>query len=311
MRFARILMLDFEEHDFAPEDWRALRALGDELDRCRSSERELHARLAGADCLLVQLGVAVTPALLAVAPHLRYVGVFGTSTGRIDLAGRRDIAVRNVPGFSTEAVAEFAIGIVLEHGRELSAARGRAARGDFSESVQPGRELRGQRFGVLGLGAIGRRVAEIAQRGFGAEVRYWSRTPRPESGFPRLEFDALLASSDVICVHLALTPETRHLLDAGRLARIQDGALLVHLAPPELLDVQALIARLRVGRLRFVTDHADEMDRRDVEALSGLEACTLYPPIGYCTREAQAARRARFIGDLKGFLESDTVRQPG
>ena len=304
MRFARIVMLDFEERDFEPEEWSALRALGDELDRCRSNDPELLARLADVDCLLVQLGVAVTPALVAAAQRLRYVGVFGTSTGRIDLGGRRDIAVRNVPGFSTESVAEFAVGIVLEHGRKLSVARARAARGDFSEPAQPGRELRGRRFGVLGLGAIGRRVAEIAQRGFGAEVRYWSRTPRPESGFPRLELDALLSTSEVICVHLALTSETRRLLDAERLARIQEGALLVHLAPPELLDVQALIARLRDGQLRFVTDHADEMERRDVEPLAALEACTLYPPIGYCTREAQSARRARFLADLGSFLRS-------
>ncbi len=297
-------MLDFEEHDFQPEDWRALRSLTDELDRRRSSDREIHARLAEADCLLVQLGVAVTPELLEAAPRLRYVGVFGTSIGRIDLGSRRGIAVRNVPGFSTEAVAEFAIGVVLDHLRELSAARRGGALGDFAEPVRHGRELRGRRFGVLGLGSIGGRVAEIAQRGFGADVRYWSRTPRPEAGFPRLELDALLADSDILSVHLALTPETRCLLDAERIARIRDGALLVHLAPPELLDLQALARRLRDGRLHFATDHADEMDRRDVEVLARIDACALYPPIGYCTREATEARRARFIGDLRSFLES-------
>ena len=68
--------------------------------------------------------------------------------------------------------------------------------------------------------------------------------------------------------------------------------------------MQALIPRLREGRLHFVTDHAGEMDRRDVEALSGIDACTFYPPLGYCTHEAKTARRARFIGDLRGFLES-------
>src|SRR5262245_33519909 len=92
VRFDRVVMLDFEERDLEREDWDALRELSRELERCRSSDPELRARLAGADCLLVQLGVHVTPALLEAAPHLRYVGVFGTSTGRIDLAGRRAIA---------------------------------------------------------------------------------------------------------------------------------------------------------------------------------------------------------------------------
>jgi len=290
--FARILMLDFEQRDLEPEDWDALRAMSAELDRCKSSDRELRARLAGADCLLVQLGVAVTPELLAAAPRLRYVGVFGTSTGRIDLAGRRDVLLRNVPAFSTESVAEFALGVVLDELRGLSAARRRGAAGDYSEPAQHGRELRGRRFSVLGLGAIGRRVAEIAQRGFGAQVRYWSRSARPESGIPRAELALLLADSEILSVHLALTPETRGFLDADRIARIADGALLVHLAPLELLDLEALIPRLQGGSLRFITDHADELERRDVERLAALEACTLYPPIGYCTREAQAARRA-------------------
>jgi len=303
VRFARIVLLDFEEHDLAPEDWRALGELADEVQRCRSSDPELRARLARADCLLVQLGVAVTPELVAAAPALRYVGVFGTSTGRIDV-GERRIAVRNVPGFSTEAVAEFAIGIVLEHLRELGSARERAARGDFSDPVWPGRELRGRRLGIVGLGRIGRRVAEIAARGFGADVRYWSRRAACDDGIPRLELDELLATCEIFCVHLALTPETRGLLDARRIARIADGALLVHLAPPELLDVAGLIEQLRIGRLHFVTDHADEMDRRDVETLSRLETCTLYPPIGYGTREARVARRARFLAELRSFLAS-------
>ena len=304
VRFARIVMLDFEEHDLEPEDWRALRGLTRELDRCRSSDPELPARLAEADCLLVQLGVALTPRLLDAAPRLRYVGVFGTSTGRIDLAGRRGIAVRNVPGFSTQAVAEFAVGIVLDHLRGLSSARLRAARGDFSEPAGHGRELRGRRLAVLGLGSIVRRVAEIAQRGFGADVRYWSRTPRPDAGIPRMEVDPLLADAEIVSVHLALTPATRRFLDAGRIARIARGALLVLLAPPELLDLSALIRRLRDGSLYFVTDHADEMEPGDVETLSGTDACTFYPPLGYCTSEAKTARRARFIGDLREFLAS-------
>jgi phosphoglycerate dehydrogenase-like enzyme len=106
----------------------------------------------------------------------------------------------------------------------------------------------------------------------------------------------------VISVHLALTPETRHFLDAERISAIAESALLVHLAPPELLDLPSLTRRLRDGSLRFVTDHGDEMDRRDVEALSETGGCTFYPPIGYGTREAQAARRARFLGELKSFL---------
>ena len=119
-----------------------------------------------------------------------------------------------------------------------------------------------------------------------------------------MEIEPLLEISEIVSVHLALTPETRGFLDADRIARIGEGALLVHLAPIELLDLEALLRRLREGSLRFVTDHADEMDRRDVEMLSGTETCALYPPIGYCTREAKSTRRERFVADLRSFLGS-------
>lgn len=298
-------MLDFEESDLEPEGWRRLRAVTVELDRRRSLDPELRASLAGADCLLVQLGVAVTPELLAAAPRLRYVGVFGTSTGRIDaLASRRGIVVRNVPGFSTEAVAELAIAIALDHLRDLCSARRRAARGDLSEPAAHGRELRGRRVGVLGLGAIGRRVAEIMSRGFGADVCAWSRTPRPETGIPHLGLDPLLERSELVFVHVALTPETRGLLHAERIARLERGALFVLLAPPELCDVPALIARATEGSLFLATDHGDEMDAADLEALRGLEACALYPPIGYGTREARTARAERFLAEIEGFLRT-------
>jgi D-3-phosphoglycerate dehydrogenase len=304
VKFARIVMLGFEEHDLATEDWRALHAMANELDRCPSSHPEVLARLSRADCMLVQLGVAVTSEMLDAAPRLRYVGVFGTSTGRIDLARRRGIAVRNVAGFSTDAVAEFAVGVMLDQVRGLASARRRAASGDFSEPARDGSQLRGRRVGILGLGSIGLRVGEIVQRGFGARVSYWSRTPRPESGFPSVELDSLLASSDILSVHLALTPQTRGILDAERIARIGEGALLVHLAPPELLDVEALVERVRAGSLHFITDHADEMEASYAADLSRLDACTLYPPIAYGTREATHARRERFLANLQSFLAS-------
>ncbi len=304
MTFERIVMLDFEERDFSPEDWRELRGLATVLDRRRSSDPGLTAALAHADCLLVQLGVAVTPGLLEAAPQLRYIGVFGTSTGRIDVASRPGIVLRNVPGYSTEAVAEFAIGVMLDQLRDLSPARERAAAGDLSEPRREGRELRGRRLGILGLGSIGRRVAEIAGRGFGADVRAWSRTARPNAGIPHVEVDEILAGSEIISVHLALAPGTHRFLDAARIARIREGALLIHLAPPELLDLPSLARRLRDGSLRFVTDHADEMNPGDRKALSGIDACTLYPSIGYGTCEARTARRERFLGDLRSFLES-------
>lgn len=303
MRFARIVVLDFEDHHLEPADWSRLSALTAELHRARSTDPELPARLADADGLLVPLGVTVTRAWLDAAPRLRYVGVLGTSKGRIDAeAGRRGITVRNVPGYSTEAVAELATAIILDHLRGLSGARARAAGGDLAEARSGGRELRGRRVGIVGLGAIGRRVAEITSRGFDADVCVWSRTPRPETGLRHVALDELLTRSEIVSVHVALTPETRGLLDARRLACLARDVLLVHLAPPELLDLAALRARLGDGSLHFVTDHGDELDPADLDAVRGSATATLYPPIGYATLEARLALREGFLRELEAFV---------
>jgi len=299
----RIVTLDLVDRDLDPDAWQALGALGPVV-RTRRGDPDLPIHLADADAVLVQLGVSVDRALLAHAPKLRYVGVFGTSMGRIDLAAcaARGVVVRNVPGFSTEAVAELAVAITLDHLRGLTDARGRAARGDLAEAPHVGRELRDLHVGIVGMGAIGSRVASILGAGFGADVRHWSRTARAEHAAHAMTLDALLTRSEVVSVHVALTEETRGLLDRTRVAQIPRGALLVHLSPLELLDLDALVERLRVGSLWLATDHGDELAPETLALLRSLDHCILYPPIGYATDRARTARSAGLLAALRHGL---------
>jgi phosphoglycerate dehydrogenase-like enzyme len=304
MRLERIVAMDVSDDDLTPEGWRALDALAHEVVRVQRAGPPLPDVLARADALLVGLGVAVSGAMLEAAPRLRYVGVLGTSLASIDTAvNARGVIVRTVPGYATESVAELAIGIVLDVLRDLANARSRAASGDLSEARVLGRELRGLPVGVLGLGAIGRRVVAILRDGFAADVRAWSRTARPELDGVEDTLEAVLSRSDVVIICLALTSETRGLLDDARLAHVRDGATIVHLCPAEILRVEAVLPRLRAGTLRLVTDHGDELAPTDLAALRASGACTLYPPIGYATREAMAARQARAIAELARFLD--------
>ncbi len=303
MRLRRLVLLDFSEDDLAAQDWRVLGELAEVQLRTTFSDPELSEHLRVADALLVQMGVPVTRAMLDAAPELRYLGVFATSTAHIDAeAERRGIVVRNVPDYATEAVAELAIALALDHLRDVSSARARAARGDLSEPRALGRELRSLRVGVLGLGPIGRRVAQIARHGFGAEVLASSRTRRPDLDIPQAELEEVLARSELLFVHLALTAETRGLLDARRISRLPDGALVVLLSPPALFELPALLVRLEAGTLHLVTDHGDELSPGDAERLRSLPSVTLVPPIGYGTREAWDARRAGLLAAIRAFV---------
>lgn len=304
MRFERIVAIDVSDEDLGAEGWRALEGLACEVVRVEGAGAQLSDALARADALLVGLGVAVNGALLEATPRLRYVGVLGTSLAAIHPAVHaRGIAVRNVPGYATESVAELAIGIVLDELRQLSSARVRAASGDLSEARVLGRELRGLRVGVLGLGAIGQRVVSILRDGFGADVRAWSRTTRPALASVEGPLEAVLSHAEIVIVCLALGPDTRGLLDEARIALVRDGATIVHLCPAEILRVEALLPRLRAGTLRLSTDHGDELAPADLAALRASGACTLYPPIGYATREAMTARRSRVLAELARFLD--------
>jgi len=299
----RLVLLDFCEDDLAAEDWRALGELAEVRVRTTLTDPELSEHLRDADALLVQMGVPVTRAMLDAAPRLRYLGVFATSTAHIDAeAERRGIVVQNVPDYATEAVAELAIALALDHLRDLPAARTRAARGDLSEPRVLGRELRSLPVGVLGLGSIGRRVAGIARHGFGSVVLGWNRTRRPDVDIPQAALDDVLARSELLFVHLALMAETRGMLDARRISRLPDGALVVLLSPPALFELPALLARLEAGTLHLVTDHGDELAAPELERLRSLPTVTLVPAIGYGTREAGEARRAKLLAGLRAFV---------
>ena len=306
MKFERVALFGF-----SPEDLRA--PPGAEL------ERELRLRanavvvaasveaLADADALVLALGQAADRSLFERARNLEYVGIFGTDQGRVDVeaARARGIVVRNVPGYSTDSVAEFAVATLLERFRRLDDAKARARKRDLADGPG-GTTLRGKRLGVLGLGRIGQRVAEIARRGFDAEVIYWSRTRRPEIerslGIVWRDSPALAVDADAVAVHLPLTPATSGLFGRQVFESVRAGAVWVHLSPLELVVLEALEAGLASGRFEFVFDHADELEPAWLERLVRYPGAVPYPPVA-CTTDTARARKLRlFLDDVDAFL---------
>lgn len=288
--------------------WSKLEEMTEEIVEV-ADEGDLPSKIGEAEGLLLSLGKGADASLIEAASSLRYIGMLGTGYGRIDIETARsaNVTVTNIADYSTEGVAEFVFGALISEMRELERARNQARSLNYDESSFTGTQLSSRSFGVLGLGHIGRRVAEIAANGFGAEVSYWSRSEKDLSGVPKVKRldtpEQVLSNCDVISLHLEHNPETDGFLDAERLRLIPDGALVINTAPWELVDLEALEEELQAGRFSFILDHSDEMEPDDVARLVGYEKCVVYPPIAYTTAESTEAKKEIFVGNLRSFLE--------
>ena len=193
----------------------------------------------------------ITAATLDEFPALVVVGRCGAGLDNIDVgaATARGVAVVNAPGATTAAVAEHATMLMLALGRRVVTLDAAVKDGRWAvRDGYVGTELRGKRLGVVGLGDIGRRVAAIADA-LGMHVRGWNRTPRDVPGVATRPLDELLAECDVVQVCVALTPDTRHLLDERRLALLAPGAMVINTARGAVVDHAALVEALVSGRL--------------------------------------------------------------
>ncbi|MEX2106425.1 MAG: D-glycerate dehydrogenase [Solirubrobacterales bacterium] len=260
---------------------------------------ELLALVAGADAILTLLHTRVDEELLdAAGPGLRCVANVAVGYDNVDLeaAARRGVAVTNTPGVLDDATADLTMALILAASRRLGEGERLIRSGApwaWSMSFMLGRDLRGKRLGIVGLGAIGRRVAERA-RAFGMRIAYAGRhdaDPAVVAALEaeRLSLDELLESADVVSLHCPLTSETRHLISAPRLARMKRGAILVNAARGPIVDEAALVEALRDGPLAAAALDVYEHEPEVHPGLLELENVTLVPHLGSATVETRRA----------------------
>ena len=193
----------------------------------------------------------------------------------VDVAAARELglAVVRVPAYSPHAVAEHTVGLLLTLNRKIHRAFNRVRELNFSLSGLVGFDVHGKTVGIVGTGRIGRITAQIF-RGFGAEVIAHDPFPTLDwaaaHGIRYVDFDALLAASDIISLHVPLLPETRHLLNPQTIAQTKPGVFIVNTSRGKLIDTGALIAALKVGRIGGVAlDVYEEEEGIFFEDLSG------------------------------------------
>lgn len=196
-----------------------------------------------------------TAEVFAALPHLKVVSKTGTGVDNIDVtaATAHGVAVCNVPGYGTEAVSDHAIALTLAVLRRIveTDADVRAGIWDYQKR-RPISQVRGRTFGVVGMGHIGRAVAEKA-RGLGFNVIAWDRKGVPgrftPEGFLYATLEELLEGSDVVSFHTALVPETHHLLNAKNVELLKKDAVVINTSRGEVIDVDVVACALKAGKL--------------------------------------------------------------
>lgn len=265
---------------------------GDRLDRGWLLE---HVR--GAIAIVADPSIPVDAELLDAAGNtLKVVSNFGVGFDNIDLDAARARGVRatNTPDVLTSSTAELAVALMLAAGRRIAAAdsivRTNQWKGSGADELL-GRDLAGATVGLIGFGRIGQRVARLL-RGFDVRLLFYSRGGEPaQHGALPYQLDELLAASDFVSLHVPLTPDTAHLIDAGALALMKPGAILVNTSRGGVLDTPALIGALRSGRLAAAGLDVYEDEPHVPAELRELSNTVLLPHIGsatVATRDAMA-----------------------
>jgi phosphoglycerate dehydrogenase-like enzyme len=217
------------------------------FDSLPQSGTELVERIRDADIVVnIRSSCRFTSEVFEACPKLRLLSIWGTGTDNIDLPAAQDhgITVTNTPGVAASSVAEHALALLLAVAHRIvpqdqAVRAGSWPRGDALV-------LQGKTVGVIGLGAIGRRFAQIS-RGIGMRVLAWSFHPKPLDGVELVSLDDLLRTSDVVSLHVRLSDQTERMIGVREFALMKPGAILINTARGAIIDEPALIQALSTG----------------------------------------------------------------
>lgn len=290
----------FDGYTINPGDlsWDKLDALCDKLTVFDStSEDKALSRLTGNEILMTSK-CPITRELMENSPQLKYIGCTATGYNNIDVEAAADlgIAVTNIPAYSTDAVAQHTIALMLELSNHVGLHNASVQEGQWSDNEyfcywkKPVTLLTGKSLGIIGYGAIGRRVAQIA-RALGMEINIFSQDP------------AGAMKSDFVSLHCPLTRENRHMVNTEFLVNMKPGAILINTARGGLVDERALADAIKAG---FIAGAALDVLEQEPPAkdcpLIGLDNCIITPHIAWSPKEMRQAVIDILAENLESWL---------
>jgi lactate dehydrogenase-like 2-hydroxyacid dehydrogenase len=243
------------------------------------------------------------PKLLATIPRLKGIALETTSFGYVDLdyCKAHSIIVSNVPYYSTESVAEHVLGFLLGAAKRIFISDRKTQKGNYELIM--GQELMGKTLGVVGLGHIGRRVAELG-KAVGMKVIAWNRNPKEISEVEMVSLGDLIAQADAISINLASNTETELIISKELLTRVKKGVIIVNAADRSLVDEDAMSESLRRGDVDTYVCEAEDLL---TSPLSGSENALLFQGFGWFTKEALERNKEIWIDSIEGILKGTPI----
>lgn len=250
---------------------------------------DILSHLEGCDAYIAGLDYLTADVIEAMPESVKVISRYGVGVDRVDLAAarRRNITVTNTPGANSTAVCELAFALMLAAARNLPQLHNAVSAGQWPRSE--GMELAGKTLGIVGLGAIGKRLA-VRAKAFEMEAAaydpYFDEAFSAVHGIQKMELDALLRKADIVSLHVPLTEETFHLIDAKRIAQMKTGAVIINTARGGLIDEAAAAEAIRSGKLGGLGLDAFEQEPLIDSPLKGLPHVIFTPHTGAHTSEA-------------------------
>ena len=310
----KIVVLDGYTENPGDLSWDGLRALGELTVYDRTRPEEAASRIQDAE-IIVTNKVPITRALLEQCPSIRYVSVLATGYNVVDLkaTAERGIPVSNVPAYSTAAVGQFTIGMLLEiccqiglHDRSVHDGDW-ASCPDFSYWKTPLIELAGKTMGIIGFGRIGRQTGAIA-KAMGMRVLATGSRPCDEGNAiaEYVDLDTVLRQSDVISLHCPLFPETTGIINKDSIAKMKDGVIILNMARGPLIVEEDLAQALNSGKVYAAgMDVVSQEPIRADNPLLTAKNCFLTPHIAWASRECRQRIMEITEQNIRSFLDGN------
>ena len=275
-------------------------------DNAPTGQEELLERISQAHMVVVS-SYPISAEVIEGSPNLEYINVAFTGVDHLaaDACRQRGIKVSNAAGYSTQAVAELTLGMAIDLLRKMTPADA-VTRSLGSRSGFLGFELKGKTFGIMGFGQIGQRVAQLATA-FGCRVIAWSRTPKPEHGVEFVEFDEVIKRSDILSIHLPLTPQTEGLIGIRELEMMKSTSYLINTARGKIVNqhalADALSTMLIAGAAVDVYENEPPLDAK--HPLLFTPNTLLLPHLGFATEEAIDHRSGIALNNIRQWLKGE------